>query len=127
MDSTQAVAIGRKVRVHFNLHTHLWSVTARDGAERGRVIAHEPAFALTNATFVVSEAGRQRVLREKCRAVHAWVEGFVAPVTELTPNAVGFTYNPYRSGSFTRRDTFAPLETAARVWFLDKQAFVEVN
>jgi hypothetical protein len=34
--------------------------------------------------------------------VHAWVEGLAAPVSQPPKDAVEFTYNPYRAGTFTR-------------------------
>lgn len=111
---------GETVRVHFNLRTHLWSITSK-----GKVIAHHVNFALENVTFPVSEASRQRVIRDHCREVHAWAQGSVATaVTEVPANAVEFTYNPYRSGSFTLRDG-SPISGAKRAWFVGKKAYIE--
>ena len=59
-----------RVRIYLNLRTGLWSLL-----HRRRVIAHETNVTITGCRFVVSEAQRQRVLRERCRQVHAWVEG----------------------------------------------------
>jgi hypothetical protein len=120
------MTIGQRVRVHFNLHTYLWSVTAMDGPDRGRVIAHQSECALIRCKFIVSEAGRQRVLRNRCRLVHAWVEGFVTPLDEPL-DAAEFSYNPYRDSTFTRRDTGAALHTASRVWFIGCRALVSTD
>ena len=49
-----------KVDVYFNLHKKLLSVR-----HKGRVIHHSNYVKIINPTFVVSEAGRQRVIREK--------------------------------------------------------------
>lgn len=116
------VAIGERVRIHFNLHTHLWSVTALEGPQKGRVVAHLENCSLENCRFIVSAAGRARVLRDHCRAVHAWVEGTFAEISEPV-DAVGFTYNPYRGESFTRRDNGAELNSAQCCWFIGQQAY----
>lgn len=46
-----------------------------EGPDRGRVILLANAVALTDCTFKVGRAGRQRVLREQCKNVHAGVVG----------------------------------------------------
>jgi len=94
-----------RVRVHFNLQRHLWSITAMGGPNGGRVVQHSDTFALTRCKFTVSEAGRERVLAKRHRLVHAWVEGLVAPVSHPPKDAVEFSYNPYLAGTFTRRTT----------------------
>lgn len=66
--------IGRKVRIYRNLHKNCYSV---QDAKTRRVIAYRDYIALENATFVVSEAGRQRVLRDHKKNVHAFVVGTV--------------------------------------------------
>lgn len=118
-------SLNQRVRVHFNLHTHRWSVTAMEGINRGRVVEHADNFALTDCRFVVSEAGRQRVLANQCRQVHAWVEGRVAPaVTEPPAGATEFTYNPYRAATFTRRASGEAITTAPACWFIGRRALV---
>lgn len=67
-----------RVRVYRNLKhgrsaTPLYSVQ-RLGKNR-HVIDHVGRIFLTNARFIVSEAGRQRVIREQRKNVHAYVEG----------------------------------------------------
>lgn len=119
------IPAGTRVRVHFNLHTHLWSVTSTTSPNRGRVIANVPHFALTNCRMIVSEPGRQRVLVKKQRAVHAWIEGFVAD-SQKPVDATEVTYNPYRAATFHTRSG-EPVLTAAAVWFDGKKAYIERN
>ena len=64
-----------KVFVYYNLHMKCWSVKALSGDQKGRVVAHAKAVDLQDCQFRVSEAGRQRVLREKRKNVHAGVAG----------------------------------------------------
>jgi hypothetical protein len=91
-----------KVKVYFNLHKMVFSVVALEGENYGRVIAHKETIALKNPVFKVSEAGRQRVLREQKKNVHAYVVGewveFPQPESGLTP----VTYNPYKFDSFMK-------------------------
>lgn len=90
---------GQKVRVYFNLHRKCLSV---QDAKSRRVIAHVPHISLINIRFKVSEAGRQRVLREKKKNVHAFVEGTVPHVNEFSAYPDVVTYNPYKYDSFVR-------------------------
>ena len=64
-----------KVFVYFNLHKKCFSIKALEGAMKGRVVAHRDNVLLFHATFKVSQAGRERVLREKRKNVHAGVCG----------------------------------------------------
>ena len=64
-----------RVRVYYNLHRKVWSIKAMEGPQKGRVIHHADVVHLTDARPVVSEAGRQRVLRERKKNVHAYIEG----------------------------------------------------
>lgn len=87
---------GQKVFVYFNLHKKLFSV--RDHIT-GIVVGHTNMIALENVTFKVSEAGRQRVLREKRKNVHAGVLGTVKELPVPPPEFSAF-YNPYKYDSF---------------------------
>jgi hypothetical protein len=87
---------GQKVFVYFNLHKKLFSV--RDHAT-GLVVGHTDMIALENVTFKVSEAGRQRVLREKRKNVHAGVMGTVKDFPCPVAWSTAF-YNPYKYESF---------------------------
>ena len=63
------------VETYFNLHKKRFSVRACEGPDKGRVIAHRKAVCLLNVKFKVSEAGRQRVLKEQRKNVHAVMRG----------------------------------------------------
>jgi len=78
---------------------------AWEGPTKGRVIDHAPRVDLLNAKFVVRPAGRARVIREKRKNVHAFVEGDMVHYSLLDNySRVGkIEYNPYRSGSFRLR------------------------
>jgi hypothetical protein len=60
--------------------------------------------------------------------VHAWVEGLVTqPVSQQPKNAVEFSYNPYRAGAFTRRDTGQPITSAPCCWLIRWRAFASLE
>jgi len=66
---------GTPVRIYFNLHKKLFSVQTKvDG--RWKVVSHSSTIALRDVRFRVSQAGRKRVLAEKRKNVHAFVEGY---------------------------------------------------
>src|SRR5262245_58656275 len=84
-------------RVHRNLNKKCWSVSVR-----GERVRHVDAFALAGVRFVVSAAGRARVLSKKVRAVHAWAQGEPCEAPADRSGMLKVSYNPFRAGSFTR-------------------------
>jgi len=108
------------VRVHRNLRTSRWVVTAR-----GRKLSDHRELVLADCRFVVSGPRRLAVLRAHRREVHAWCVGTIGPPVPMPADARRGTYNPYRAPTFTDVETGAPLETAARVWFTTEGMFVE--
>lgn len=96
-----------KVFAYFNLHKRCFSIKALEGADKGRVIAHRSEALLIDAKFKVSQAGRQRVLKEQCKNVHAgvvgeWIDGAgnYATINAVAINGSAITYNPYKYDSF---------------------------
>lgn len=117
------------VSVYFNLNRKCLSIRAEEGPAKGRVIAHAQTAALGEVTFKVSEAGRQRVLKEQRKNVHAFVRGTLIAIegkfTEAgkaagvdrevmrcpilktvsqNSNWQQVTYNPYRFDSFVTKE-----------------------
>lgn len=93
-----------RVACYYNLHRKCFSVKALEGPMKGRVIKHADEVVLTNVTFKVSEAGRERVLREQRKNVHAYVIGEYADVHNIKLKAASWhfvSYNPYK-GTFFR-------------------------
>lgn len=94
-----------KADVYYNLHRHLWSVVAREGAGKGRVVAHLPCVLVADAEMVVRPTGRARVLQEGRKNVHAFVRGTILPEGAAVPEgARPFSYNPREAAHFTLRD-----------------------
>jgi hypothetical protein len=104
-----------RVFVYWNLHRKCFSVKALEGANKGRVVAHVNELLLRNATFKVSEAGRQRVLREKRKNVHAGVAGEWLDGWDLVGCGSRVRYNPYQGPHFTTAVMGTPVHEAVFV------------
>ena len=93
-----------KVIVYFNLHKKVWSIKALEGKMKGKVIAHRDYVFLYDAQPKVSEAGRQRVLKEQCKNVHAGVVGEWFDKSDDRPSVWSIReqvyYNPYTTDKF---------------------------
>ena len=117
----QGTQSGSMVFVYRNLQKDCWSIRAQQGENRGRVVLHAKAIVLHHPVFKVSEAGRQRVIAEQRKNVHAGVEGYLLGAEDCTiryedefweeselpmPTVSGrrVSYNPYRSGYFYYAD-----------------------
>lgn len=101
-----------RVFAYRNLHRKCWSVKALEGPFKGRVIFHAQAVSLTNCKLKVSQAGRQRVLREQKKNVHAGVVGTLQHEYIEWAFAVPITYNPYKYDSFVLAGTKDPVYDA---------------
>ena len=111
-----------KVFVYFNLHRKLFSIKALEGPMKGRVVAHRHTVLLNDATFKVSEAGRQRVIREQRKNVHAGVSGTWFNVGAgsglhqfVTINGSAIMYNPYKYSTFVHLYGEHPITSARLV------------
>jgi len=120
-----------KVEVYRNLNNGMLSI--RD-AKTKHVVGHADRVTLMDVTFHVSQAGRERVLRERRKNVHAVVRGALVSYMfgdgykgrsledylsflanpQFRPIAFGrVRYNPYESGEFRVAD--APIHNAEAV------------
>ena len=77
------------------------------GSDKGRVIDHSHVVALADGVLKVSQAGRQRVLNEKRKNVHAGCQGEIVTLDKSQVQArqwVEVTYNPYKYESFVLKN-----------------------
>lgn len=115
-----------KVYVYRNLHKDCWSVKALEGEHKGRVIYHAQNVTLSDCTFKVSKAGRERVLREKRKNVHAGVVGQLGRINvplSYMPQMTAVTYNPYKYESFVRKNNdFMPVYGADWVYMAEDKS-----
>lgn len=106
------------VEVYRNLHypNRTWSVKSK---RTKRVIARRELVLIKDATLVVRESGRQRVIKEKRKNVHAAVAGtwvrdkeIIAELLKKKKQMKHVTYNPYEHSLFTETKTLLPVVVA---------------
>lgn len=98
---------------------------------RGVVEGYHNMALIHDATFQVSDAGRQRCLSTKKRNVHAFVVSNEMPHTlckrEFVP-AIGdleeVKYNPYKGDTFINTMTGQPVTEAKWVYLIDGRCYV---
>jgi len=108
--------------IYYNLHKHCLSVR-----HKGLVVNHAQEIMLSNVKFVVSQAGRRRVLEEKRKNVHAFVRGEILETTlqkliefeELNQGTI-VKYNPYKYNSFVDENE-TPVKGAKKVAIFGKK------
>lgn len=131
------IKAGTKVKAYFNLHKKLFSIVALDGEHKGKVVAHAPTFSLINTEFKVNQAGRDRVLKEQRKNVHAFVIGYLAGsgdqgVADNIETALqgmsGFgqwvTYNPYKKDHFYYKNSGEQVNKSLVATLVNKKVWV---
>lgn len=109
----RTVELGGRYKVYWNLHRLCWSLVAVDGPDKRKVCGHSyDGVLLNDATFQVSEAGRQRVIREGKKNVHAYVTGTLASTNGTPHRLTRVRYNPYQAPTFTLSFTDTPVHEA---------------
>ena len=81
------------VRVYRNLNKKCLSVQSWVEGKGWRVTDHVQKIFLDNASFQVSQAGRNRVLKQKRKNVHAYIVGKRVDAPKKNPVEL-VTYNP---------------------------------
>jgi hypothetical protein len=124
-----------RVRLYRNLspqyrQQHAWSIMAMEGPRKGKVVEVVDGAILRNVRFVVSEAGRQRVLRDGVRNVHAFLDGHLAKTFALdslpkdldgegllpgSGATVLINYNPHHTPLMLRADCMEPVDSSELV------------
>lgn len=94
-----------------------------------KVVAHVRAIRLENVEFVVSEAGRQRVLRTGQKNVHAFMRGDVVLQLPIPKFWSRVSYNPFKGPYFTTSYGSMELKFASHAcaWADDKYHAVLIN
>ena len=92
----RTIDTSKEVKVYKNLHNGMLSVK-----QDGLVVAHVDSITLKNPSFKVSQSGRNRVILEKKKNVHAFICGFVESVNvESKTKKQAISYNPYKHDFF---------------------------
>ena len=115
-----------RVFVYYNIHKRTWSIKALEGPDKGRIVAHSDHVLLHGAVGRVSEAGRQRVLRDKCKNVHAGIVGHLVHTGgEGYFPGLEVTYNPYKYKSFVYTDTLEPYHASVYAYMDNRRVYVQ--
>lgn len=101
--------------VYRNLQTGSLSVRATTGEHKGLVVDHLPTVHLTDCDFYVDESGRQKVLENERKNVHATVLGTLKQNEPSLADPVEITYNPYKFDSFVTQKAHQPVSEAESV------------
>lgn len=102
-----------RVEVYYNLHKNVFSVR-----HKGKVIAWGNRVTIESPEYVVREKGRQKVLEEGRKNVHAFVRGTLSDINNFKFGKIQqrlsepreLTYNPYKYDSFVDGDTYQPVK-----------------
>ena len=113
-----------KFEVYKNLHKDVWSIR-----HNGRVVNHADSVIIMKAQLVVQPSGRERVLRERRKNVHAFIRGEVILINDSTQGTalefnVPITYNPYKQAYFYRKDTGEKVDRADFVLLNEQGAWI---
>ena len=114
-----------KVDVYWNLHKKCWSIRSRERDDYGKVVTHLDSCVVAAAKFVVNQKGRERVLRERKKNVHAFVRGnlLMTKMPGTIESYVGWdkvSYNPYKGPNFVAQSTGEELTQSSLVLLSDE-------
>ena len=98
-------AIGQRIRIYRNLNNGRMSIQQKP--ERSWLVTgHVTDCIIRDVRFHISESGRQRVINDRRKNVHAWGEGILIAQAEPDIFApVELAYDPYTNRSFIQRGT----------------------
>ena len=102
-DPRYKIDYSKKVFVYKNLHKDCWSIR-----QDGLVKAHTEEVRMWDCAFQVNAKGRQKVLDEQRKNVHAGIKGYIDNDQQV-PSGVEVTYNPYKYNSFVDKATELPI------------------
>jgi hypothetical protein len=111
------------VQVYRNLNAgNLFSIKNK---KSGLVVAHGDRFIVTNVQCKVSESGRQRVIKEKRKNVHATLYcTYIGNANFDVKHLDELFYNPYEYDTFINKRTFEPVHECSGVYFEDGKAYI---
>ena len=125
-DARYNIDYDRKVFVYKNLHKDCWSIR-----QDGLVKAHSDGspISIYSAVMQVNKKGRERVLREKSKNVHAGISGYLRfdedTVWHGWVDMVEITYNPYKYESFVHVQNKKPRYFASLCKLYQDKVLVE--
>jgi hypothetical protein len=124
--------IGKEVRLYRNLLNGLISVQHNIKGRGWILSGHCNNCVISKVSFKVSEAGRQRTLREKQRNAHAYATGILmareAKEVYIPNKAIEIGYNPYKQGFFYNKTTGEKIEKNIKyLMVVSNKVYVEID
>jgi hypothetical protein len=110
-----------KYYLYRNLHKNMFSIKYKQ-----KVIDRNNLQIMSDVKFNVSQKGRERVLREKRKNVHATVSGFLVNKNEFNINLynlIELYYNPYTTDYFIIKETKEYIYNAEYILAKDNRIF----
>lgn len=89
-----------KVRVYYNLRKRVFSIQTHTKGKGWRLSHHATSIYLRDVSFKVYESGRQRVLRDREKNVHAYIIGTPMNHPQDSSPVSEISYNPYKNTQF---------------------------
>lgn len=125
-----------KYYAYRNLRTGGFSIK-----HKGIVIERPDVFVMTNVSFNVSQAGRDRAIKEKQRNVHAYLvsdnyevfdfgdDRYVSIGCHILNNDMftEVTYNPFHLKTFVTKDNKIPVTWTDYVVFIDDKVYMRTK
>lgn len=122
--SKEKIDLTKKVKVYWNLNKACWSIK-----QGSRVVDYASNILMKTCSFIVSEKGRQRVIKQQRKNVHAFVEGFISELNvECKPPRfkTKISYNPYKRKTFfyvKSRKSISQTKQFGELFLIDKGVF----
>lgn len=117
---------GSRVLIAYHLYKQCFSVRLR---KTHKVVGYMNTIILTDSIFNVHASGRIRVLKEKRKNFHAYVEGNLSNISNLPPRSKmrEAYYNPYMVENFVDRETLEIITYADIVLCDDGKVYYYLN
>jgi len=120
-DPRYKINLDKPIKVYRNLHKQCWSIQ-----QDGLVKAHTNLIKLFDCEFIVNQKGREKVIKEKRKNVHAFIKGYLSELFDSMLNAghgTEITYNPYKNEFFYEKNGGSSIHTADAVLLDDRKVF----
>ena len=124
LQKDRTLEVGQQVEVYRNLNRG--KVFSIKDKKSGLVVAWADKFKIENVICKVREGGRQRVIKDKRKNVHATVIGTYIGEYEMDTSTMSeLYYDPYTLDSFINKKTGEKVLGVDSVYFEDGQAFIK--
>lgn len=120
-DPRYKINLDKPIKVYRNLHKQCWSVQ-----QDGLVKAHTNLIKLFDCEFIVNQKGREKVIKEKRKNVHAFIKGYLSELFDSmldTIHGTEITYNPYKNEFFYEKNSGSSIHSADAVLLDDRKVY----